>query len=301
MAADSFNQWKKDYANRAQKRGLPKSFILKELDQINLNKDVIKRDKNQVTSSKTLDYNEFIKKWLRTNNERIEKAKFYLKKHKKLLEKVESKYGVDKEVIISIWGAETYYGEIMGSFNIIEAMASLAYDGRRRTFYETQLNAAFRLVKAGHIKSDQMFGSWAGATGQCQFMPSNIPAYGQDFNKDGKIDIWNTLPDVFASIAKLLKKAGWQKGKSVGSLVQAPKELDFNLNKYRTPNQYRSLGVKIDRKKLNWRARRAAKITLKNSPLILRGSNYETILKWNNSSLFAAFNIIVMDELKKLN
>jgi membrane-bound lytic murein transglycosylase B len=295
--SDTFEDWKSDYAKRAQKRGLPKSFVLNQLKDLKLNEKVIDKDKNQITSSKTVDYNEFMGRWLRPENERINKAKFYLNKHRKLLEKIEKKYKVDKEVIIAIWGAETYYGEIMGSYNIVEAMASLAYDGRRRSFYETQLNAALRLIKAGHITQDQMFGSWAGATGQCQFMPSNIPAYGQDFDNDGKINIWSSIPDVFASIAMLLKKAGWKYGKSVGSLAIAPIDSDVNFDKYRTPAQYKKLGFKLD--KVNpWIARRAATIPLQNSPIVLRGSNYRPILKWNNSSLFAAFNIIVMEELR---
>lgn len=301
--AATFEQWKKSYAKEAAKRGIPSSFTLKVLKDVKLDQTVIEKDRNQVILSKTKDYNEFMKRWLRDDNERIKRAKLEYERNLPLLEKVEKRFGVDKEVIISLWGVETYFGEIMGDYDVITSLATLVYDGRRRRFYTTQLNAALRLLYKGHVKRDSFKGSWAGATGQCQFMPSNIPAYGYDFNKDGKIDIWNSKEDIFASIANFLKKAGWKKGLSIGQLVVNEQGYDGKLSRYRSAKEYQSLGFKeLDGSKItgeNWRARKGSKIPLKNSPYILMGSNYKPLLNWNNSSLFAAFNILITDELQQ--
>ncbi|MDA8792048.1 lytic murein transglycosylase [Bacteriovoracaceae bacterium] len=296
---ESFAQWKKSYAKRASKRGLPKKFVLKLLKPVKLNKKVISLDKNQVLSNSKVSYKKFIKRWLRKEDGRAKRGLKEIEENRALLEKVERKYGVEKEVIVSLWGTETFYGDITGNYNLVESLSSLAYDGRRRTFFETQLNSVLRLIKKGHATQDDLKGSWAGATGQCQFMPSNIWAYAQDFNGDGKIDIWNTKADIFASIANFLKNAGWKKRSSIGSLVIPPDRKVRNLNIYRSPAQYNKLGFKklngSTISNVNWRKRKVAVIPLSDSPYVLRGGNYKAIIKWNNSSLFAAFNILLMD------
>lgn len=298
----SFEDWKKQYAKRAAKRGIPSSFTLDILKDVKFDSEVIEKDKNQVILSEKKDYLVFIKKWLRESPSRIELGKEMLKKHKDLLNKVEKKYGVEKEVIVSLWGVETLYGKITGDYDLIRSLSSLSYDGRRRKFFETQLNALLRALKQGHVKRDQLKGSWAGATGQCQFMPSNIPVYAQDFDGDGRKDIWGTTADVFASIAYLLKKAGWQKGKTIGSLALNPKNIEIEADKYRSRKAYENLGfTSLSGGRLTgyWTKRRFAYIPMKNSPIVLRGTNYKPLLKWNNSSLFAAFNILLIEGFSK--
>ncbi len=271
--AKSFEAWKKSYAKRASKRGLPKKFVLEVLSKVKLDKSVIEKDRNQIILSKEHNYNHFMKRWLREDNERVKKGKTLLKEHHKLLSKIEKRYKVDKEAIVSLWGVETFYGEIVGDYNVIQSLATLAYDGRRKRFFEIQLNAALRLIKKGHVKFEDFKGSWAGATGQCQFMPSNIPVYGQDFNKDGKIDLWGSKEDIFASIAYFLKRVGWKKGKSIGSLI------------FKSKHKYRS-------------RKTASEIPMKDSPIIIQGKNFNPLLKWNNSTLFAAFNILLIKAFK---
>ena len=149
---------------------------------------------------------------------------------------------------------------------------------------------------------EQLKGSWAGATGQCQFMPSNINAYAQHFDGDGKKDIWNTKADVFASIANFLKKVGWKYKKEIGTLALNTKNKKLTPNKYRSQKTYNRYGFKnLDGSKIKgkWRRRRFAEIPMKNSPVVLRGSNYKPLLSWNNSSLFAAFNILLMNGFKE--
>jgi membrane-bound lytic murein transglycosylase B len=298
-AKENFDSWKKSYAKRAAKRGIPKSFVLDNLKDIVPDPIVIEKDKKQVILDKVIDYKVFIKKWLKSNPSRAQVGREMLMKYADILKKVEKKFGVEKEIIVALWGVETFYGKITGDYDLIRSLATLSFDGRRRKFFELQLNATLRALKQGHVTREKLKGSWAGATGQCQFMPSNIPVYAVDFDGDGKKDIWSTPADIFASIANLLKKAGWKKGKSIGQLALGPKKPKLNSDIYRTKKTYTSLGfTNLDGSKINgnWVTRRFSQIPMKNSPVVLRGGNYKPLLKWNNSSLFAAFNILLVDE-----
>lgn len=302
-AGETFEQWKVKYAKKASKRGLPYQFVIDTLRDVKFDPEVVLKDKNQIILSKKADYQKFMKRWLRDSPSRVERGIIELEKNRELLEKVEKRYGVEKEIIVSLWGVETLYGDIVGDYNIIRSLSSLAFDGRRRKFFETQLNAALRIVRKGHVTPENFVGSWAGATGQCQFMPSNINVYAQDFDGDGKKDIWNNKADLFASIANFLKKAGWKKDKSIGSLALNSNDYEGSLNKYRSSKSYRKLGFTgVDGNELNskkWLKRKASRITMKNSPIVLRGSNYKVLKRWNRSSLFAAFNIILVDAFKQ--
>ncbi len=302
-ANDSFEQWKASFVKKAAKLGVPSHFTKKQFETVSFDSEVVKRDRSQVTKSKTLDYPSFMKRWLRDDNARVLEGKKLLIKYAKLLAEIEKKYGVDKEVIISLWGTETLYGKITGDHDLITSLSTLAFDGRRKRFFEIQLTEALRLIYKGHVTRTELKGSWAGATGQCQFMPSNIMPYAVDYDGDGRKDIWNNYGDIFASIANLLKRGGWIKGYSIGSLAFGDSE-KVTTNEYKTKSQYVALGFKDSSggkfTKEDWKMRRASKIPLKNSPIVLRGSNYETILKWNRSSLFAAFNITLMREFKSL-
>ncbi len=271
-SSESFEQWKQDYAARASKRGLSKSFVLSTLKNVQRDPKVVERDKNQVTLDTERSYQKFMGRWLRDDNERVVQGIKLLKEHATLLQKIEDEYGVEKEIIVSLWGVETFYGRITGDYNVVRSLATLSHDGRRRKFYETQLNATLRLIKNKHTTAKDFVGSWAGATGQCQFMPSNIPAYGQDYNKDGKIDIWSTKADVFASIANFLRQVGWKKNDKVGTFIS---------------------------KSSNTKNMNTATIPLQDSPIILKGPNYRAIQRWNNSSLFVAFNMVLMDSFQK--
>lgn len=302
-AGDTFEQWKVKYAKKASKRGLPYQFVINTLRDVKFDPEVVKKDKNQIILSKKADYQKFMKRWLRDSPSRVERGIIELEKHRTLLEKIEKKYGVEKEIIVSLWGVETLYGDIVGDDNIVRSLSSLAFDGRRRKFFETQLNAALRIIRKGHVSAEDFVGSWAGATGQCQFMPSNISVYAVDFDGDGKKDIWNNKADLFASIANFLRKAGWKKNKSIGSLAINSNEFKGSLKKYRSSKSYGRLGfTDVDGSRLKskaWLKRKASRITMKNSPIVLRGSNYKVLKRWNRSSLFAAFNIILMDAFKQ--
>lgn len=301
-AVASFEDWKEKYIRRAAKKGIPKKFSRQQLKTVTLDLKAIERSQRQVILDRERDYPSFIKNWIGEDQKRIRQGRELIRKHQALLSQIEKKYRVDKEVIVSLWGTETLYGEIVGDHDLIQALASLAYKSHRKRFFEIQLNASMRLLKKGHVTREHLVGSWAGATGQCQFMPSNFNAYARDYNGDGRKDIWATHADIFASIAYFLKKVGWKKGQSIGTLAVGPDESQIVFGKYYSKEKYKKLGwTQVDGSPLGgkWKSRRAAEIPFQNSPIVLRGTNYIPLMRWNKSSLFAAFNIILTEEFKK--
>ena len=160
---------------------------------------------------------------------RIERGRELYREHKDLLDRVARDYGVQAPVIVAIWGIESTYGTYHGEFPVIGALATLAYDGRRATFFRRELLRALKIIDHGDITAERMTGSWAGAMGQNQFMPSSYDAYAVDYDRDGRRDIWTSLPDVFASIANYLAKAGWNDRHTWGRKVRLPSTIDGDL------------------------------------------------------------------------
>ena len=156
-------------------------------------------------------------------------------------------YGVQARMIVALWGVESTYGSFHGDFPVIGALATLAYDGRRASFFRGELIQALKIVDHGDVTAAGMTGSWAGAMGQSQFMPSSYLAYAVDYDRDGRRDIWTSLPDVFASIANYLAKAGWNDRRTWGRKVSLPPTVDGELAglQIRKPlPQWQALGVR---------------------------------------------------------
>lgn len=173
--------------------------------------EVIELDRKQ--PEKTLTLEQYLERTVTTS--RIERGKSELSANRELLEKVSKKYEVPSEVIVALWGMETSYGENTGNFNMIESLATLAYDGRRSAFFRKELLNALRIMQEEDMSAGSFFGSWAGAFGQCQFMPSSYLSYAVDFDGDGKRDIWYTHGDIFASIANYLSRNGWNSDEGI--------------------------------------------------------------------------------------
>ena len=142
---------------------------------------------------------------------RIRKGRDLLEKHRALLSRVEARYGVPAEVIVALWGIESSYGEYTGNFSVVASLATLAHDGRRATFFRGELLSALRILDAGDITPETMNGSWAGAMGQSQFMPSTFLGYAVDGDGDGRRDIWTNHADIFSSMANYLGSMGWDR------------------------------------------------------------------------------------------
>ncbi|OYX45155.1 MAG: murein transglycosylase [Rhodobacterales bacterium 32-67-9] len=239
-----FNRWIEGFRGRALAQGISAATFERAFRGIGYNTSVIEKDRNQSEFTKAIwDYLDSA-----VSDSRVENGKAALRQNRRLLDQIEARYGVDKEVVVAVWGLESSYGTYRGTTPLIEALATLAYDGRRGSFFESQLIAALKIVQAGDVDPRQMTGSWAGAMGHTQFIPTSYLAYAVDFTGDGKRDIWSDNPaDALASTAAYLARFGWNKGQPWGVEVQLPRGFDFGLTGERvkkSPAEWAALGVR---------------------------------------------------------
>lgn len=239
----------------------------------------------------TLTFDQYLRRVV--PKQRVIRGRKKLTKHKMLLNEIGKKYGVQPRFIVSLWGVETDFGRIDGGFPVIHALATLAIDGRRSKFFRGQLITAIRILDQGHITLDKMRGSWAGAMGYFQFMPSSFVSFAIDYDNDGKRDIWQNKKDAFASAANYLSKSGWRNDQTWGREVRIPKGFDkklIGLKIRKDVSEWRDLGVlRVDGSALPKRNLIGSIVMLNgpNSRVFLTYSNYQTILKWNRSNFFA--------------
>ncbi|WP_245649067.1 lytic murein transglycosylase [Magnetovibrio blakemorei] len=232
------------------------------------------------------------------NDKRIETGKLKLAENAKMLTEISEKYGVQPRFLIAFWGLETDFGRLAeGYFPTIAALATLAHDGRRSKFFRQQLFTALKIIDQGHISAERMKGSWAGAMGHFQFIPTTFDAYATDYDGDGKIDIWGNQGDAYASAANFLSKAGWKGDEIWGREVKLPKGFDFNLavlKVRKTLPQWQALGVRrVDGSGLpipSTGAEMTASIVAPagaKGPAFLVYGNFRTIMVWNQSINYA--------------
>lgn len=225
-AALDFDDWLQEFRDRALARGLRSQVLDAAFAGVRPDPDVIRRDRNQSEFTKTIwEYLDSAASDLRVKN-----GKAALQKQLVQLEQIEAQYGVDKEIIVAIWGLESSYGSFRGDMDVIRSLATLAHDGRRSAFFEGQLFAALQILQSGDVAARHMTGSWAGAMGHTQFMPTSYLDYAVDFTGDGKRNIWSDTPvDALASTANYLKHFGWVKGQPWGIEVALPDGFDYTL------------------------------------------------------------------------
>lgn len=209
----------------AIERGIRADIVDSAFRGLTPNRRVVKRDRNQAEFTLTLDI--YRNRVVTPANVAAGRRK--ADRHGVLLQAVAKKYGVQPRFILAIWGIETRYGAVTADVPLIRAVATLAFDKRRSSFYRKQLFAALEMVNRGHIDLDSMYGSWAGAMGQPQFIPTSYLAFAQDFDGDGRRDIWKSEGDVFASIANYLAKHGWRDDLTWGRRVRVPDGLVAGL------------------------------------------------------------------------
>ncbi len=226
-----FDNWKSEVIKNAPEYGLGKNFVQSLVKDFQVNKRVIENDKCQPEF--TLTFSEYIDK--RISNLRVKNGINKYNKYNSLLQKIRKVYNVQPRFIISIWGLETAYGEITGNYPVIESLLTMSYDERRRRYFTKELYNSFKIIEEGHIDLENFKGSWAGAMGQNQFMPSSFLSYAQDFNNDGKKNIWTDIEDSLASIGRYLQGVGsnkWDPNYTWGREVIPPeniKELEKEL------------------------------------------------------------------------
>jgi lytic murein transglycosylase len=219
---------------------------------------------------------------------RIEGAARKAREWKHILDAIEKQYGVDRWIVLSLWGIETSFGTNTGGFDVIRSLATLVVVGYRPDYFRDELLAALKVLQEGHIARDKMIGSYAGAMGQPQFMPSNFLELAVDFTRDGRKDIWASVPDVLASIANFLKHWGWKVGADWGFEVAVPRGFDFARSRA-SYAEWATLGIqRADGDALP----DAGKAILffpsgASGPAFLAGENFEVIKRYNNSDVFA--------------
>lgn len=220
-----FQAWIDGFRGRARSAGINDATFDDAFRGISLNETVLDRDRNQSEFSRALwDYLDSA-----VSDARVRNGRAALSENAGVLAAIEQDHQVEAEVVAAVWGLESAYGAVRGDTDIIEAMATLAYDGRRRDFFETQLIAALRILQSGDVDPRNMTGSWAGAMGHTQFMPTSYLDYAVDANADGRRDIWSDNPvDALASTANYLAEFGWTYGQPWGIEVTLPSGFDYS-------------------------------------------------------------------------
>ncbi len=225
-ANQEFDGWLSGFRSRAAAEGISAATFDRAFAAVRFRPDVIERDRNQSEFTKTLwDYLDTA-----VSEERVRNGQAALASHAATLDAIEARYGVEKEVVAAIWGLESAYGTFRGDRPIIDSLATLAHEGRRAAFFEAELIAALKIIQAGDVAAERMTGSWAGAMGHTQFMPTSFLARAVDFDGDGRRDIWSDDPtDALASTAAYLAGFGWQRGQPWGVEVRVPHGFDYTL------------------------------------------------------------------------
>jgi len=287
-ATQPFSVWLDGVRQEALAQGISPETLDAALDGLDPIARVIELDRRQIEGRIT--YKEYRDRLL--SEERIERGRALLKEHRELLEQVAADYGVQPRFIVALWGIETSYGSWTGSTPVIGALATLAYDGRRAALFRGELLNALRILDEGHVKVENMTGSWAGAMGQSQFMPSSYVRNAVDYDGDGRRDIWGSLPDVFASIANYLANAGWNDRRTWGREVGLPTDLGAGLDglEVRRPlPAWHELGVRrADGTPLPVVALEASLLRTDDGqgPAYLVYDNFRVLMAWNRSTYF---------------
>jgi membrane-bound lytic murein transglycosylase B len=230
---------------------------------------------------------------LRVTDQQVARGQALLEEHAELLAQVQSTYNVQPHYLAAFWAIESNFGRATGGFSVLQALATLAYDPRRAEFFREQLLIALRILDAGHISPERMTGSWAGAMGQLQFMPNVFFSYGVDGDGDGRVDIWNSLPDIFHSAANFLSQSGWKGDERWGREVLLPNDFDFaltGLNERRSLAGWEQLGVKQVSGAALPRAEMQASVIIPagaEGPAFLAYNNYRATLAYNPSTFYA--------------
>jgi len=301
VAQQEFGAWLSDLRAEALGRGIKPATLDAALAGLSPIPRVIELDRRPPEF--TLTFTQYLERVV--PDRRVQVGRRKLEEHATLLDEISRKYHVQPRFIVALWGVETDFGRITGGFPVVASLATLAHDGRRSAFFRKELMLALEILDQGHIAPGDMKGSWAGAMGQNQFMPSSFHAFAVDHDGDGHKDIWGTLPDVFASIANYLSRSGWRDDITWGRPVRLPKDFPAALTGRKITKalaEWQALGVRRDDGgDLPGRNLQASVITpQKNSlaPAYVGYHNYNVILRWNRSDYFAVAVGTLADRLR---
>ncbi len=295
----SFAAWLDEFKQSASRRGISAATLDAALGSAAPLPRVIELDRSQPEFGQTfLAYLEH-----RVTPRQIARGQNALAENAALFDAVEARYGVPRTVLAAFWGLETGYGATLGDFSVPAVLATLAYEGRRRDFFRGQLVDALKILDAGHVTVAGMQGSWAGAMGQVQFMPSTFRAYAVDGDNDARIDVWRSLADAMHSAGNYLARAGWRANEPVAIEVQLRADFDWRKSglKLRLPvSEWAALGVRPALSETLPRVAGQAAIVLPQGyrgPAFMVFDNFDVVMQWNRSPHYALTVAYLADRL----
>lgn len=291
FAQGSFSDWLNSFRLHALQQGISEKTLDTALEGLTPDAEVLRLDGNQP---------EFIRPiWQyldrATSPRQLREGRRLIRKHRALLDQIEGQYGVPKQIIVAIWGIESDFGANYGNKSVLRSLATLGYQGKRAEFATGELLAALKIIEQNHANTDELIGSWAGAMGQAQFIPSSFLKYAVDYDQDGHYDLWDSLPDVFASIANFLAESGWRRGQTWGFEVVLPAAFDWKLNvpDYEMRNQeWQELGLRLAMAPTKQfpNPHRQSRLFVpagQNGPIFLIQHNFDVIRRYNKSNSYA--------------
>jgi membrane-bound lytic murein transglycosylase B len=285
----TFDAWLHDVRSAALAARISPATVDAALTGVTPLEELIERDRAQPEF--TLDFRSYITRVVAQS--RIEEGQRVLAEHGVLLRNVGQRYGMPPELLAAVWGIESNYGRTQGDFSVVQALATLGYDGRRGPMFRGELLSALRILDQGHVGLDAMKGSWAGAMGQLQFMPSTFIDYAKDGDGDGRKDIWGSAADALESAANFMS-ANWSPGLRWGRQVTVLPKFSTSLaglERTRTLVQWQALGVRLSSGEALPRTDVQASIIFPDKgtrePAFVVYQNYRALLRWNRSHFFA--------------
>jgi len=308
--AVSFADWLAELRKEALARGISEATVESALAGIEPLPVVVERDRTQAERTQTFD--EYLRK--RVDRKTVTSARQMMSRHAAILRKVSAHYGVPSNVLVAVWGLESNFGRFTGTRPTIAALATLAYDDRRAAMFREELFSALLILDRGDIDTATMKGSWAGAMGQPQFMPSSYLKYAEDYDRDGKRDIWHSEADVFASVANYLKRNGWTAGVRWGRAVSIPSgamkkigaavplrtagcEAVRQMSEARPLPEWQALGVRTVGKQALPKSEMSASLVRAGARNFLVYDNYSVLLQYNCAHAYALAVGLLADSL----
>lgn len=298
---ERFNAWKRDFMTRALAKGYDSNLLRTTIGRAKINPKAIESNKTQPEFTRAI--------WVYidgvTSDSRINGGRTKLDEHSQLFTDLETRYGVDRHILTSIWGLESAYGKILGTDNMIDSLATLAFEGRRAKFGEQQLFGILDMLTRGDVRQDQLTGSWAGAMGMTQFIPTTFRDYAVDYDNNGNKNLWSDAGDALASTAYYLQRFGWRATEPVTTEVILPKGFDYGLSNgsKRTISGWAGMGVRSVSGQ-NWSNDALfleAKLLIPagaKGPVFLTFKNFDVIKKYNNSTSYALGINVLADSLQ---
>ena len=284
-----FRAWVEKLWPSASRAGVSRRTFDRAFRGVSPDPDVLSRAASQLEFTRPLwEYLD-----ITVSPSRVEAGRAKLAEHRRLLDRLEARYGVDGTALLAVWGMESAYGFKLGDKPVIRSLATLAYRGKRRRFGRTQLIAALQILERGDISADRMMGSWAGAMGHTQFIPTSYKAYAVDFDGDGRRDVWGNVGDALASTANYLKRSGWRSDQPCVEEVRLPQGFDYanaRLNTARSADTWARAGVtRVDGKLMAGSASVLvwAPAGHGGPAFAVWRTNFRAVLAYNRSNLYA--------------